>query len=273
MPDLDPTQSMAGMAGSAAASGAARRRAQVGLLVASAVALSLTLAVATGSHVLDGFDQAITDLVRGWADPLGWPVDVAHVIGFFTSSVASLLMGGVLILVLFATRYDAAAALLAISCVSGVIVSEVMKRALDRMRPPGAEQFESDLDQSFPSGHAMVGIFLYLAVGVVLIQIGHHKGRRWFMRLVGVTLVIVGPCIGLSRLVLGVHWPSDVIAGWAFGSMVLITSALVLWWPLDRGWTGQGWRATPDPAPPMGLPATPRPQPPEAGSMPAAPAG
>ena len=46
------------------------------------------------------------------------------------------------------------------------------------------------------------------------------------MEVVGRILVIIGPFLGLTRVVLGVHWPSDVIAGWAFGSAVLLTSAL-----------------------------------------------
>ena len=43
--------------------------------------------------------------------------------------------------------------------------------------------------------------------------------------------------IGVSRLVLGVHWPSDVLAGWAFGSTVMLAAAVLLWRPLDAGWT------------------------------------
>ena len=120
-------------------------------------------------------------------------------------------------------------------------VSETVKMSMGRARPPGAEQFEQDLDKSFPSGHAMEGIYLYMATGLVLIHLGRAQGRRW-MEVVGRILVIIGPFIGLSRLVLGVHWPSDVIAGWAFGSVVLLASALILWWPLDRGWTSRAAR-------------------------------
>jgi membrane-associated phospholipid phosphatase len=217
----------------------AHHRAVIGLIAALAVASCLAVAVASGSHVLDGFDTGLTDVTRGWADPLGWPVDVVHVIGLVTAPFWSALAATALVVALLLTHHRAAAGLLAMSGIAGVTVSETVKMSMGRARPPGAEQFEPDLNKSFPSGHAMEGIYLYLATGLVLIHLGRAQGRRW-MQVVGRILVVVGPLIGLSRLVLGVHWPSDVIAGWALGSVVLLTSALILWWPLDRGWARHG---------------------------------
>jgi len=208
----------------------------IGLVVALAVAGVLTVAVASGSAVLDGFDSALTDVTRAWADALGWPVDLAHVVGLVTAPFWSTLAAAALVIVLLLVHHRAAAGLLAMSGMTGVAVSEIIKAVMGRARPPGAETFESDLDKSFPSGHAMVGIYLYMAAGLVLIHLGRAAGRRW-LEVVGRILVVSGPLIGLSRLILGVHWPSDIIAGWALGSMVLLASALILWWPLDRGWT------------------------------------
>ena len=238
----------------------AHRRAVVGLATALAVAGSLTIAVSTGSDMLDGFDTALTDLTRGWADPAGWPVDVAHVVGLVTAPLWSALAATVLVLILLLTHHRAAAGLLAMSGIAGVTVSETVKMSMGRTRPPGAEEFEQDLDKSFPSGHAMVGIYLYLATGLVLIHLGRSLGLRW-MEVVGRVLVIVGPLIGLSRLVLGVHWPSDIIAGWAFGSAVLLASALILWWPLDRGWPTRAEAPTAAATPPAlpGAGTTPAP--------------
>jgi undecaprenyl-diphosphatase len=209
----------------------------VGLVVAATTAALLTWAVATGGAVLAGLDQAVTDVTRGWADELGWPVDVAHVVGVATAPVRSALAGFVVFVVLLVLRQRAAAAWIALSGIAGVLTSELVKHAMGRQRPPGAEQYEPDLFKSFPSGHAMVGIYLYLVIGLVLVHLGRAHRRRWTGWL-GWTLVAIGPLIGLSRLVLGVHWPSDLIAGWAFGSTVALASALLLWWPLDRGWQG-----------------------------------
>lgn len=229
---------------------AARSRAVAGLITALSVAALLTTIMATGSTVVRGFDTALTDLTRDWADPLGWPVDAAHVLGLVTAPMWSALAATVVVVILIVARHRAAAAFLALSGLAGVAVSETVKMSMGRARPPGAEEFESDLAKSFPSGHAMVGIYLYLATGLVLIHLGRAQGRHW-MLVAGRALVVLGPFIGLSRIVLGVHWPSDILAGWAYGSAVLLASALILWWPLDRG-----WRAQPQPTTttPPGLP-------------------
>lgn len=272
MSDLAPTPASAAPAQAPVAEGTsevARRRAVAGLVVAVTVAALtvaalLTLAVSTGSHVLYGFDTSLTDFTRGWADPLGWPVEAAHFVGLVTAPRWSALATTALVIALLLAHHRAAAALLAISGIAGVTLSETVKMAVGRARPLGADQFEPDLNKSFPSGHAMEGIYLYLAAGLVLIHLGRSLGRRW-MEVVGVMMVIIGPLIGLSRLVLGVHWPTDVLAGWALGSVVLLTSALILWWPLDRGWTARD-AAQPAAATP------PTPTLPGAGTTPAPPA-
>lgn len=224
---------------SSSAAARARRHAAVALVAAILVCVLLTWAVATGGAALEGFDSALTDFTRGWADPGGPPVALAHLVGLVTAPFWSALAAGALVIWLLVTRHLAAGAMLALSGVAGVSTSEIVKTLMGRTRPPGAEQFESDLDKSFPSGHSMEGIYLYLAVGLILIHLGRAQGRRG-VQVIGAVLVLIGPMIGLSRLVLGVHWPSDIAAGWAFGSVVLLLSALLLWWPLDRGWRPVG---------------------------------
>ena len=219
----------------------ARRRAALGLAVAAVLAALLTWAVATGGALVAAFDEALTRVTRSWADALGWPVDVAHAIGVATAPIRSSIVGAVVVVVLLLVRQRAAAGWVALSGIAGVVTSETVKLTMGRQRPPGAAQFEDDLDKSFPSGHAMVGIYLYLVIGLVLVQMGRARGRGWLVG-IGWSLVAIGPLIGASRLVLGVHWPTDLLAGWAFGSVVALASALVLWWPLDRGWSRPGDR-------------------------------
>ena len=128
-----------------------------------------------------------------------------------------------------------------------------MKALIGRQRPPGAERYEPDLDKSFPSGHAMEGIYLYVATGMVLIHLGTTRGTA--VVLLGRTLVVMGPFIGVSRLILGVHWPSDILAGWAFGSVVLLAwPLLILWSPVDRGWVRRAPTAPPGSRPPEQVP-------------------
>ena len=130
----------------------------------------------------------------------------------------------------------------------GVAVTAVLKVAVGRTRPPGAEQFKSDLETSFPSGHSSAGIYIFLAAGVVLLHVGRANDAGWAVAL-GRLLVVAGPLLGVTRLILGVHWPSDILAGWALGSAAVLAAALLLWPELDRGWVREPAepRAGPDP--------------------------
>jgi undecaprenyl-diphosphatase len=76
-----------------------------------------------------------------------------------------------------------------------------------------------------------------MTAGLILLRLGTGRGIGW-MAALGRVLMVVGPTIGVSRLILGVHWPSDVVAGWAFGSTATLACALALWDPLHHGWAG-----------------------------------
>ncbi len=97
----------------------------------------------------------------------------------------------------------------------GALLDQVLKLAVHRQRPEYAATFLHGHSFSFPSGHAMGSTIGY----VMLAYITRHSWRpRPRLRLAvrgGTTLVVVA--IGLSRILLGVHYPSDVIGGWAAG--------------------------------------------------------
>lgn len=224
-----------------AGAGPARHRATIGLVLALLAAGVLTAAVAATRGAPLPLDEALTRFTRDWADPLVWPVDVSHMIGLATAPLWSGVLGVALVLLLAALRHRAAALLLAGSLLLGVGLAELMKLAVGRQRPPGAGQFEPDLAKSFPSGHASAGIYLYLATGLILIHLARARGWPAFTW-IGWALVVCGPLLGVTRLVLGVHWPTDILAGWAVGSIALLSCALLLWDRLHRGWTD----ATPD---------------------------
>jgi undecaprenyl-diphosphatase len=76
---------------------------------------------------------------------------------------------------------------------------------------------------SFPSGHAMISMVVYGAIGYLLVkQLG-----KWRIAIASGTLLLI-TSIGLSRLYLGVHWPTDVVAGYAAGIVWLMTCILSL---------------------------------------------
>jgi len=102
----------------------------------------------------------------------------------------------------------------------------MLKHLFERARPE-AFQIVAESGFSFPSGHAMVSLCFY---GIVAFLIVRKRSLQW--RIAGAvvaTLLIVG--IGVSRIYLGVHYPSDVVAGYAAGATWLgFSISLVMWW-------------------------------------------
>jgi membrane protein DedA with SNARE-associated domain/membrane-associated phospholipid phosphatase len=105
-----------------------------------------------------------------------------------------------------------------------VLWSNVVKAAVDRPRPPATLRLVEVTGSSFPSGHATQAAAFYGMV-VLVLTVRRSVGMRiaaW-----SAALVIVG-VVGLSRVYLGVHWPSDVLGGYALGAMWIAVLALAL---------------------------------------------
>lgn len=128
----------------------------------------------------------------------------------------------VVIVVAFARRNVRVAMFLIISVELSGLVTEVAKNLVDRPRPAGALVHAAS--SSFPSGHALgVMVAVCALLTVALPPVG--PGRRGWLIALGVTLVVA---IGAGRVVLNVHHPSDVIAGWALGYAYFVACLLLI---------------------------------------------
>ncbi|HEY6048056.1 MAG TPA: phosphatase PAP2 family protein, partial [Sphingomicrobium sp.] len=97
-------------------------------------------------------------------------------------------------------------------------LSEVQKFTIARVRPDLEPHLVVVKTSSFPSGHAASSMIFYLTLALALVP---GKQRR---RLAAAGAILLSVLIGTSRVMLGVHWPSDVVGGWAFGMLwVLLT--------------------------------------------------
>jgi undecaprenyl-diphosphatase len=97
-------------------------------------------------------------------------------------------------------------------------LAEVQKYEIARIRPDQEPHLVVVKTSSFPSGHATSSMIVYLTLALVL-----TAGTRW-KRPAAAGAIVLSLLIGTSRVMLGVHWPSDVIGGWAFGLLwVLLT--------------------------------------------------
>ncbi len=103
----------------------------------------------------------------------------------------------------------------------GVVVSEIVKYSVDRARPVWPDPFVTLTSPSFPSGHSMAGIYGYVVFGVVA---WHLLSWRW----PAVVLIAFGVLMGPSRVLLGVHWPTDVLAGWLLAAAWCCTAGVIV---------------------------------------------
>ena len=126
----------------------------------------------------------------------------------------------------------AAALLVLISVAGGAALSSALKLGFDRPRPDLVAHLVEVQTLSFPSGHAMVSAVIYLTLGALLAQVQARNHLKVYILVVAVVLTLL---IGISRVYLGVHWPTDVIAGWCAGAAWAIGCWVIAAWLQARG--------------------------------------
>lgn len=202
------------------------------VLVAMAALAGAVLVLAILGHTIAGGDRFMFDsnimLALRQDGNLGVPagplwlkqamIDVTALGGETVLTLAAAVTIGFLV----ASRHLLAAALVFAGTVTGSIAVALAKAVVGRERPALVDHLVEVGSASFPSGHAANSAIIYLTIALISIQVITHRSARWF--LFGVTLLLVA-AIGTSRVYLGVHWPSDVLAGWSFGALWALA-----WW-------------------------------------------
>jgi undecaprenyl-diphosphatase len=105
------------------------------------------------------------------------------------------------------------------------ISSEVLKAFYDRPRPTLVPHGSFVYSASFPSGHSTLAAATYLTLAAVIARL---EGTRRAKIFVFILALLIIPAVGFSRVYLGVHWPSDVLAGWSLGSLWALGALIAL---------------------------------------------
>jgi undecaprenyl-diphosphatase len=127
----------------------------------------------------------------------------------------------------------------------GLLVSLALKAGFHRPRPDLVSHGSVIYTSSFPSGHSMLSATVYLTGGAMLALLHSRRAVRVFILVCAVLATVL---VGISRVYLGVHWPTDVLAGWAGGA----AWAALCWLVAQRfrkraGFDGKTLVAQPDP--------------------------
>lgn len=165
------------------------------------------------------FDAAVTAFFReggNLADPWG-PMWLEEAMRDVTAMGSFTILGFVLIvavLFLSLSGKGRTAIFVAFAVIGGTIVSTGLKIVFDRPRPD-VEAVTRVFTASFPSGHATVSAVVYLTLGLLLAEATSNRGRQFYFIGLGVFMTLA---VGISRIYIGVHYPTDVIAGWSLGT-------------------------------------------------------
>jgi len=163
------------------------------------------------------FDTAVRGTVHGWASvPLTWLMVGTTQLGApWVLIVVTLLAGW-----RFSVKgHRRVAAVLAISTIGVAALEESLKTVYQRIRPVAFFGYDEPMTYSFPSGHATTCLCFYGLLAVIVTQWIASPRRR---RIVWIITVLLVALIGFSRVYLGVHYPTDVLGGYALGAAWII---------------------------------------------------
>lgn len=172
------------------------------------------------------FDQAlVAELHRhGYrlSDVPSWTSEIMRDFSALGGSAVLTLLTVFVTFYLLSRHAPVLAARLAITVISGTLLSTILKALFARPRPEAFDSHSFVIASSFPSGHTMIATIVYLTLGLFIAECERRESTRALI-IFGAGLIPL--LIGISRVYLGVHWPTDVIAGWIAGTIW----ALLLW--------------------------------------------
>jgi undecaprenyl-diphosphatase len=193
------------------------------LLALGALALGVWLFAELADEVMEGGTQAIDRklllAMRRSSDgsPIGPPV-VQEAARDITALGGTIVLG---LLTVFTAGYLALdgkirmAVFVCGSVFSGLILATILKDLFHRPRPDLVSHSVYVFTPSFPSGHSMLSAVCYLTLAALMARSQKRKLLKLYLVLGAALLTFL---VGVSRVYLGVHWPSDVLAGWTAGS-------------------------------------------------------
>jgi len=193
--------------------------AAVGIFVTAGALLALAgtwAFAALAVHVRSGATQAFDDAILHWvaAHQVPWAHVAMLQVTELGTGVVVMMVVAISSLFLWLTRHKHSAALLLVTTIVGILINSMLKDVFHRTRPSifssGVEVFSS----SFPSGHSMSAAIVYGTVAYLAARLQQRHWARVLTAVIALALILL---IAASRIYLGVHYPSDTVAGMVIG--------------------------------------------------------
>lgn len=197
------------------------RRQQVWILATVAVAVFCFLKAAALSHS-ETFAATEAEILQSFRSARD-PQETIGPVWLRVTAIDLTALGGtpvitlltVLVCAYFLLRWRWRRAFFVAGAISlGAIFNSLLKALYDRARPDVVPHLTEVASASFPSGHSMMASITYLTLGALLARSTDSRRERVYFYSVSAALTLL---IGFTRVFLGVHYPSDVVAGWAGG--------------------------------------------------------
>lgn len=182
------------------------------------------LAVLQASGVVQQLDEVVLRALRDRdaSKPIAaeWLLPLLQTITWFGDFPALLYIASAAAGTMLLLNYRREAVALLCSSLSGVVLMLLLKTVFGRPRPDVVPALAEVSSLSFPSGHALMSVAVYVPIALTLIR---YQPR--ITPLLSTLLVLFILLISFSRMYLGVHYPSDIIAGWAIGTVCVLLCA------------------------------------------------
>ena len=215
---------------------APRDREELVLLLAGVAVLVLLLVfMRLASEVLEGetltFDKQILAALRDPADlsrPIGprWLLNGAlDITALGSATVLGLVVFAVTGFLVLQGMWRMGTFVF-VACSGGWLLNHGLKQLFQRPRPDIVPHLREVMTMSFPSGHALTSAVVYLTLGALLMRVAKRRLTKWFCMGIAMLATFL---VGASRVYLGVHYPTDVLAGWLVGF-----SWALLCWLIER---------------------------------------
>lgn len=199
-----------------------------------AFALLASLVSAGDTHAIDRAALLALREPTDMAQPIGphWVENVFVNLTSLGSSVVLVLVGLLAVGFLLVTGKPGAACLVIAAVAGGELLTTLLKLGFERPRPELVAHLVEVRTMSFPSGHALNAAATYLTLGALLARFQQRRRVRLYLLMAAILLTTL---VGASRVFLGVHWPTDVLAGWCIGAAWAALCWLVAYRLQQRG--------------------------------------